>query len=90
MGKPAIKHSPVASYDISGIIGMSGDVAGLVVISFPVATAEKVVSALTGTPMTASHADFSDAIGELVNMVSGGAMPRPCSAAPTPRLPAPA
>jgi len=73
IGTPQIKSSPTASYDISGIIGMSGDVAGLVVISFPVATAEKVVAALTGTQIKSDHPDFADAIGELANMVSGGA-----------------
>lgn len=73
IGTPECKNTPVASYDISGIIGMSGDVSGLVVISFPTATAERVVAALIGAPMSANHPDFADAIGELVNMVSGGA-----------------
>lgn len=73
VGKPGIKQNPGPSHDISGIIGMSGDVEGAVVLSFPVATAERVVSLFTGTQMTKDHEDFADAIGELVNMISGGA-----------------
>jgi chemotaxis protein CheX len=44
-----------------------------VVLSFPTATAERVVSLFTGEEMIATHEDFADAIGELVNMISGGA-----------------
>lgn len=73
VGDPQVKTTQTASYDISGIIGMSGDAAGVVVISFPTATAEQCVACLTGMPMKATDPDFADAIGELVNMVSGGA-----------------
>jgi len=73
IGEPTIKGDPVSSVDISGIIGMSGDVTGTVVLSFPGPTAEAVVGLLTGTKMPLDHPDFADAIGELVNMVCGGA-----------------
>lgn len=70
---PKIKDNPSMTYDVSGIIGLSGDVVGSVVLSFPKDTAERIVSLLTGSPMTCESPDFADAIGELVNMVSGGA-----------------
>lgn len=70
---PKIKDNPGMTYDVSGIIGLSGDVVGSVVLSFPKDTAERIVSLLTGSPMTADSPDFADAIGEIVNMVSGGA-----------------
>jgi chemotaxis protein CheX len=70
---PKIKDNPSTTYDVSGIIGLSGDVVGSVVLSFPKDTAERIVSLLTGSPMTADSPDFADAIGEIVNMVSGGA-----------------
>lgn len=73
IGEPRIKDGPVTTYDISGIIGMSGDVVGSVVLSFPKTTAQRLVTLLTGTEMTADHADFPDAIGELANMISGNA-----------------
>lgn len=73
IGKPSLRQAVEPSFDVSGIIGMSGDVEGSVVLSFPTATAERVVSIFTSTEMTHKHADFADAVGELVNMVSGGA-----------------
>lgn len=73
VGEPGLKPPGTPSYDVSGIIGMTGDVEGAVVLSFPTATAERVVSLFTGTEMTRAHDDFSDAVGELVNMISGGA-----------------
>ena len=73
IGEPQIKTNRAPSHDISGIIGMSGDVDGTVVLSFPTATAERAVTPFTGMPIDAEHEDFADAIGELVNMVSGGA-----------------
>ncbi|MCC7408157.1 MAG: chemotaxis protein CheX [Phycisphaeraceae bacterium] len=73
IGEPALKRSGDPSYDVSGIIGMSGDLEGSIVLSFPTATAERVVSLFVGTDMAHSHADFPDAVGELVNMISGGA-----------------
>ena len=42
-------------------------------LSFPTATAERAVALFTGMEMKADSEDFPDAIGELVNMVSGGA-----------------
>lgn len=70
---PRIKETDSPSFDVSGIIGMSGDAAGSVVLSFPKETAERVVSLFCGSPLAVGTADFADAVGELVNMVSGGA-----------------
>ena len=73
IGQPEIKHPGDSGHDVSAIIGMSGDVEGSVVLSFPTATALRVVSIFTGEELDAGHEDFADAVGELVNMVSGGA-----------------
>ena len=73
IGEPSLKKNGQPSFDVSGIIGMSGDVEGAVVLSFPTACAERVVSIFTGCDMEHTHEDFADAVGELVNMVSGGA-----------------
>ncbi len=72
-GEPSLKSQGEPSFDVSGIIGMSGDLEGAIVLSFPVATAERVVSLFVGTETSAKDDDFADAVGELVNMVSGGA-----------------
>ncbi len=70
---PELKRNGLPAYDVSGIIGMSGDVEGAVVLSFPTAAAERMVKLFTGMDLPATHEDFADAIGELVNMISGGA-----------------
>lgn len=73
IGTPAIKKDPAPTYDVSGIIGMSGDVTGSVTLSFPMATAKNVVALFAGAAVEPGTPDFADAIGELVNMVSGNA-----------------
>ncbi len=73
IGTPGIKKDPAPTYDVSGIIGMSGDVVGSVTLSFPLATARNVVALFAGSPVEPGTPDFADAIGELVNMVSGNA-----------------
>lgn len=73
IGDPHIKNDQHTTYDISGIIGMSGDVVGSVVVSFPENTATACVALFSGTQLETNNPDFADAIGELVNMISGGA-----------------
>lgn len=73
IGQPSLNREPETHHDVSGIIGMSGDLDGTIVLSFATACAERVVSLFTATEMTQDHEDFADAVGELVNMVSGGA-----------------
>lgn len=64
---------PKFENEVSGIIGMSGDMQGMVVLSFPTSTARNVIRAFTGMDMEPSSPDFADAVGELVNMISGAA-----------------
>lgn len=73
IGEPHLKTDASPSYDVSGIIGMSGDVEGSIVVSYPVDVAERVVALFTGMELAHTHEDFADAVGELVNMVSGSA-----------------
>lgn len=73
IGKPEIKRPQVAGADVSGMIGLSGDVRGCVAICFPMDVAEKSASSFAGTALTSKHPDFADAIGELANMVAGSA-----------------
>ncbi len=69
----SIKEDNLATYDISGIIGLAGEVIGSVVLSFPRATACKVVSKFLGDKKVTLDAEAQDAVGELTNMVAGGA-----------------
>lgn len=71
--EPRIKADSSVEYDVSGIIGLSGGVTGSVVLSFPLQTAERIVALLAGQKLEPGSSDFADAVGELVNMVTGGA-----------------
>ena len=71
--QPQIKDGATANYDVSAIIGMSGDCVGSVVLSFEQESALRIVALFTGCEVTVDSSDFTDAVGELVNMISGGA-----------------
>lgn len=71
--KPYLKTDAVAAYEVCGIIGFSGEISGSVVISFSDTAAEKLVEAFAGVKLALTDADFSDAIGELANMIVGSA-----------------
>jgi chemotaxis protein CheX len=73
INRPTTKAEPVPMYDVSGIIGFSGDITGQVVVSFQKATAIKLVTAFAGAEMDPASPDFADAIGELTNMIAGAA-----------------
>jgi chemotaxis protein CheX len=72
LGKPHVTEA-LPRYDISGIIGMSGDVVGSIVLSFPSPVAKVVVGKFAGTDCPVDSPDFADALGEIVNMISGAA-----------------
>jgi chemotaxis protein CheX len=73
IGKPMLKNAVLESADVSGVIGLSGDVQGCVVLSFPRLVARKVAPTFASTDLDIGHPDFADAIGELANMVAGNA-----------------
>lgn len=58
-------------HDISGVIGLTGDLLGSVSLSFPEQTALNTLSAFIGVPITLLDDDSMDAVGELVNIVAG-------------------
>jgi chemotaxis protein CheX len=73
VGTPCSKNDPAPSYDVSAIIGFSGNATGSMVVSFTRETAAAVASAFTGAELEHDSVDFADAIGELANMIAGGA-----------------
>jgi chemotaxis protein CheX len=72
-GKPFLKTEGFKAHFVSGVIGFSGGISGNVVVSFPRNVALELVKILVGTPLNEQHPDFSDAIGELTNLIVGGA-----------------
>jgi len=72
-GKVVLKASSAYTYDVSGVIGLSGEAQGAICLSFPKEVALKAVSALLGMEIKEMGPDVSDGIGELVNIVAGNA-----------------
>jgi len=72
-GKPHVHNQETVSHDVSGIIGLSGDVVGAVIVSFPKLSAVKIASVFAGINLSDADEDFTDAIGELANMIAGNA-----------------
>lgn len=73
IGEPRIKTESKTTHDVSGIIGVSGEMVGTIVLSMPSDAAESIVALFTGMEMKADSEDFADAVGELINMISGNA-----------------
>ena len=65
------KDEYATNWDISGIIGLSGEVSGAVVISMKEETAFNVTKTLTGTEHTSIDVDVTDAVGEIINIIAG-------------------
>ncbi len=73
IGDPRLKNDRKATHDVSGIIGVSGEMIGTIVLSMPLDTAGSIVTLFTGMEFDSDSPDFADAVGELVNMISGNA-----------------
>jgi len=73
--KPHLKEGVSTYGDVTGIIGMASDtVEGSMTISFPAACILQIVSRmLMEEPKTQIDHDIVDAVGEITNMICGGA-----------------
>ena len=65
------KDEYVTNWDISGIIGLSGEVTGAVAISLKEVTAIRVTKLLTGQDHKNIDEDVTDAVGEIINIIAG-------------------
>lgn len=72
-GDPSLKRHPYPTYDISGVIGLSGQAQGSISLSFPRPDAENFVKLMLGNPPTLSEEEMADGIGEIVNIIAGNA-----------------
>ena len=72
-GKPILKQKPYPSFDVSGIIGLSGSAQGSIAISFPKTMALRVVSVMLGTELKIVGPELTDGIGEVANIIAGNA-----------------
>jgi chemotaxis protein CheX len=71
--KPELKREGGLLYDISGIIGLSGNAQGSISLSFPKIVALKAVSAMIGFEIKIVGPEITDGIGEIVNIIAGNA-----------------
>jgi chemotaxis protein CheX len=68
-----IDKNTAYNWDVSGIIGLTGEARGAVVISMQTAFALKITGSLTGREHTALDDETLDAVGEIVNIIAGNA-----------------
>ena len=73
VGKPYLKKDEVARGDVSGIIGLAGDVKGSISVSFKEACILPIVSNMFGEKLAELNDEVKDAVGEISNMISGQA-----------------
>jgi chemotaxis protein CheX len=74
--EPFMKHGCQPEHEVSGIIGLSGKARGIVVLSLSKEAALRATEALLRDPPTDINADVIDAVGELTNIIAGGAKAR--------------
>lgn len=58
---------------LTSLVGISGQVQGVVVLRFPPATALEMAKRMLGTELAEVNEEVIDAISEIVNMVAGSA-----------------
>lgn len=72
--KPYVKESVQAMGDITGMIGLAGhQVRGSLAITFTESAILDIASKMLGETLTSLDGTVSDVVGEITNMVSGGA-----------------
>ena len=72
-GTPRLKGGEDSSSDVSGLIGLTGQVQGFVAVSFRESAALYVVTRFLGESVETVDAQVRDAVGELTNIIAGGA-----------------
>jgi chemotaxis protein CheX len=72
-GPAQLRDENKFSYDVSGIIGLSGEAQGSICMSFPKLLALKIVSKLLGTDIKIIGPEIADGIGEIANIIAGNA-----------------
>jgi chemotaxis protein CheX len=66
-----LEKDAAADWDISGVIGLTGEARGAVVISMKDSLAIKLTGILTGKVHQVLYDEVVDAVGELINIIAG-------------------
>ena len=72
-GKPFLKKDNIARGDVSGVIGLAGDMNGIISVTFTEKCILNIVSGMFGEEMKELNDEIGDAVGEIANMISGQA-----------------
>ena len=72
-GNPYLRGDQKIRSDISGTISVVGETTGSVTVNFPESVAIKMVENMLGVEIGSLNEDVKDAVGEIANMVAGGA-----------------
>lgn len=73
-GCPHLKRQTTPYGDVTGLVGLTGErLAGAFAVSFTEACIVRVVSNMLGEEMVGLSTDVTEAVGELTNIISGGA-----------------
>jgi chemotaxis protein CheX len=59
------------SWDVSGVIGITGEASGALVISMKKDVAMKITGTLTGTDHNKFDEEVTDSVGEIINIIAG-------------------
>ena len=72
-GKPYLKADQIATGDVSGVIGLTGDARGTLALTFTSSCIFAILDNMLGEKYDEINAEVMDAIGEITNMISGNA-----------------
>jgi chemotaxis protein CheX len=72
-GKPYLKQDALAFGDVSGIVGLTGETSGTISVSFSEQSILAIVGSMFGEPVSEINDEVKDAVGEILNIVSGQA-----------------
>lgn len=73
-GSPSLKKNNLTQGEVTGLIGMAGaEMNGNMILSFEKSAILSIVSKMVMEEYTVINDDVTDAVGELTNMISGGA-----------------
>lgn len=72
----SLRNPSASGHELSAMIGVTGRVAGTIVVSFSRPLALQVLRLMVGSEAKEIDAEVCDAVGELTNMIAGGAKAR--------------
>ena len=73
VGKPYKKKDHLAKGDVTGIVGLTGETRGTLSVSFSEECILSIVSKMFGEEIKEINDEVKDAVGEILNIVSGQA-----------------